>query len=281
MRKFEEYIPDKSVSTSEAYARTTTLSICAHQDDVEFITYKGILDCYDSANDWFSAVVVTNGAGSPRSGKFANFTDAEMVDVRYMEQKKAADIGKYSFLNILGYTSAETKDATNPKIISELVTILDRAKPEIVYTHNILDRHDTHVAVALRTISAIRNLPKEQRPKKLYGGEMWRSLDWLHDDLKVSMPIEEDNGLALRLMNVYESQIAGGKNYAVAVDNRRVANATLGASHKVDVAKRIAYYLDMTPLIEDDSIDIKEYAQSLIDSFKDEAKKQLDFLYNN
>ena len=279
MKKFEEFIPDNSISTSEAYQRTTRLAVCAHQDDVEFIAYKGILDCYDSDSDYFSAVVVTNGAGSPRAGKYASCSDSDMVDIRYEEQKQAARIGKYSVLDMLGYTSSEVKDPTNVNVPRELCAIISRCAPEIVYTHNIFDRHDTHTAVALRTIVAIKNMPKELRPKKLLGGEMWRSLDWLPDEKKIIEPIPEDDGLAMRLMSVFDSQIAGGKNYAVAVDNRRVSNATLGASHKVDSFKRCMYFLDMTPLIQNDDLTVKEFMDGIMTSFTDEINKQISYIY--
>ena len=39
--------------------------------------------------------------------------------------------------------------------VEDLAGLLRLARPEVVYTHNLADKHPTHVAVALRTISAL------------------------------------------------------------------------------------------------------------------------------
>ena len=51
---------------------------------------EGILACFGNPEKWFMAVIVTNGAGSPRSGPYAAYTDEQMQAVRRTEQKKAA-----------------------------------------------------------------------------------------------------------------------------------------------------------------------------------------------
>jgi hypothetical protein len=70
------------------------------------------------------------------------------------------------------------------------------ARPRILSTHNLADKHDTHVGVALRTIESIRELPVAQRPKKLYGCEVWRGLDWLPDSDKVVFNFREYDNVA-------------------------------------------------------------------------------------
>jgi hypothetical protein len=45
---------------------------------------------------WFTGVVATNGAGSPRTGIYGGYTDAEMQKVRLIEQRKAAYVGEYA-----------------------------------------------------------------------------------------------------------------------------------------------------------------------------------------
>ena len=59
---------------------------------------------------------MTDGAGSPRSGVYADYTDEEMKEVRIAEQKKAAAVGKYSFQMLLGHPSKEVKDPKNTAI---------------------------------------------------------------------------------------------------------------------------------------------------------------------
>jgi hypothetical protein len=54
----------------------------------------------------------------------------------------------------------------------------------VVYTHNPADKHDTHIGVVIAALQAMRELPREQRPKKVIGCEVWRNLDWMNDRTK-------------------------------------------------------------------------------------------------
>ena len=132
----------------------------------------------------------------------------------------------------------------------------------MVYTHNLADKHDTHVAVALRTIAAIRELPAEARPKRLYGCEVWRDLDWMIDSDKVVFQLDQHENLAAALLGVFDSQIAGGKRYDLATIGRRRAHATYHQSHGVDTAEMINFGMDLTPLIEDPSLDPGGFVQA-------------------
>jgi GlcNAc-PI de-N-acetylase. len=113
------YVYDNE-SLDKAMNRTTHLAISAHQDDIEFMAYAGIAECFGRQDKWFSAVVVTDGAGSPRSGIYENYTDAEMQKVRQVEQKKAAFIGEYSSLSLLNYPSSAAKDGKNTDVVDDL-----------------------------------------------------------------------------------------------------------------------------------------------------------------
>ena len=112
-------VPDGR-SISEALARTTHLAIGAHQDDLEFMAYHGISECYEADDKWFLGIVVTNGAGSVRTGKYHNFTDQQICEVRREEQRAAAKIGKYSAVIQLGYSSDEVR-AKRDQVIADLV----------------------------------------------------------------------------------------------------------------------------------------------------------------
>ena len=108
------YIPD-GTSEKTALSRTTHLAISAHQDDIEFMAYAPIAECFGKKDKWFGAIIVTDGAGSPRSGLYADYTDEQMKAVRVVEQKKAAFVGEYGFLAMFGHPSKEVKDAGNSK----------------------------------------------------------------------------------------------------------------------------------------------------------------------
>ena len=200
------YIPDGE-QQDKAISRTTYLAISAHQDDIEFMAYAPIAECFGKADKWFSGVVVTDGAGSPRSGLYADYTDEEMKEVRITEQKKAAAVGEYSFQMLLGHPSKEVKDPKNTAIVREIAEIIRQAKPKYLYTHNLADKHETHVATALKVIAALRTLSPAERPEKVYGCEVWRDLDWVNDEEKVYMDCGPHPNLMRSLSAVFDSQI--------------------------------------------------------------------------
>jgi len=242
------YIPDDATE-SKALSRTTHLAIGAHQDDIPIMAHDGILECFGAKDKWFLGITVTDGAGSPRSDLYGDYSDAQMREVRIVEEKKAAFVGEYSAAVLLDYSSATAKDGTDEEIVFELASLIDQTRPSVVYTHNLADKHDTHVAVALRTLAAIRRLPNNTRPHAVYGCEVWRDLDWMADDDKIAFDVTAHGNLAASLMGVYDSQIAGGKRYDLATQGRRLAHATFSESHAVDTAQALIYAMDLTPLI--------------------------------
>ena len=252
------FVPD-GVSEEVALRRTTHLAIGAHPDDVPLMAQHGILECFASEDRWFTAVTVTDGAGSPRTAAYADHTDVEMRQVRAHEETKAAVIGEYSAAVLLGHSSAAVKTAPAKQIVDELAELVTVSQPEVVYTHNPADKHDTHVAVALRTIDALRLVPESRRPTAVYGCEVWRDLDWLPDADKVTFDVSQRQNLARALMGVYDSQVSGGKRYDLAVAGRRLAHATFSASHEVDLAEALTYAIDLTPLIRDPALDIATF----------------------
>ena len=271
----ELFIPDGKPD-AEALQRTTHMAISAHQDDIEIMACHGILECFGLKDRWFMGVVVTNGAGSPRDDLYANYSDMEMQAIRKFEQKKAAYIGEYGAMALLNYTSSEVKDGNNRAVINEIKELITAARPEVLYTHNLADKHDTHVAVVLRVIAAIRELPPEIRPQKLYGCEVWRGLDWVNDNEKVLFDVSGHPNISAALLGVHDSQICGGKRYDLAVEGRRRANATFSESHGTDKVDAYTYGMDLTPLIEDDSIDVISYIQGYMERFQNDVVRRLE-----
>ncbi len=259
----EIFVPD-GTPVEAALARTMYMAVGAHQDDLEIMAFDGILKSFQCDTCWFTGVVVTNGAGSPRADLYGDYTDAEMQVVRRREQKKAAVIGEYGAQVLLDYPSAVLKDSADPGPVEDLCGLFELARPEIVYTHNLADKHDTHVAVTLRVIEALRRLPAGMRPKHLYGCEVWRNLDWMVDADKVTFDVSTHQGLQAALLGVFDSQVCGGKRYDLATMGRRQANATYFASHDTDVATGLIFAMDLTPLIEDPHLSVVAHAQGFI-----------------
>lgn len=271
-----EYFVFDGKPVEEAINRTTYMSIAAHQDDIEIMAYDGILKCFNNPDEWFFGVVVTNGSGSARDGEYKNYTDEDMINIRKLEQKKAAFIGEFGALALLDHPSKEVKDPKNTEIIDEMLMLLNQAKPKVLYTHNLADKHDTHIGVTTKVIKALRKMDKKDRPEKVYGCEVWRNLDWVVDSEKVSFDVSGHPNLAASLVEVFDSQIVGGKRYDLAALGRRLANATFSESHFVDKTDAVSLAMDLTPLIEDDSLDIKTYVLAYIERFKKDVEDRIE-----
>ncbi len=265
------FIPDGQPA-AEALARTTHLAIGAHQDDLEIMAAEGILACFQREDRWFTGVVVTDGRGSPRSGPYVDYTDEQMWAVRIKEQKKAAVVGEFAAQILLDFPSRAVKDGANPQPVEDISRILRACRPQIVYTHNLADKHDTHIGVALKVIEAIRHLPAAERPQTLYGCEVWRDLDWLVDDDKVAFNCSEHENMQMALVGVFDSQVTGGKRYDLATMGRRRANATYHASHNTDVTTGLNWGMDLSPLIHNTGLDPLDYVQQFVERFAEDIR---------
>ena len=89
------FVPDGG-DLETALERTTHLGVGAHQDDLEIMAAHGILECYQRDDRFFTGITCTDGAGSSRTGLYAEFSDEAMMAVRAQEQRKAAVLGEYS-----------------------------------------------------------------------------------------------------------------------------------------------------------------------------------------
>jgi LmbE family N-acetylglucosaminyl deacetylase len=273
-RTAEIFVPD-GVPVARALSRVTHLGIGAHQDDLEFMAFHGIAECFAGNKKWFGGVTCTNGSGSARAGKFKIFPDAQMMAVRRREQNAAAVAGKYGVMIQLDYPSRAVKSPSDAALKSDLKAILAATEPQVVYTHNPADKHDTHIGVVVAAIQALRELPRVRRPKRVIGCEVWRDLDWLPDADKVLMDVSSHDRIAAALNGIFVSQIAGGKRYDLATIGRRAANATFSESHATDKSSQVIVGMDLTPLVKDETQDIAGFIAGLIEKFSDDVKTRL------
>jgi LmbE family N-acetylglucosaminyl deacetylase len=271
------FVPD-GAPMPEALRRATHVCVGAHQDDQEFMALHGILECFGRKGRGFAGVVVTNGAGSARTDIYADYTNEDMIRVRVKEQRKAATIGEYACQIQLMHPSGDVKKKGHPGVLADLRAVLETVQPEVLYLHNPADKHDTHVSSCLRAIEAIRSLPKDRRPKKVLGCEIWRDLDWMNDGDKVVLPVDRFKNLAAALSGVYDSQITGGKRYDVAVAGRRTAHASFFESHATDKADALSFAMDLTPLAEDDNLDVLDYTLGFLRRFESEVRDRFSRL---
>lgn len=267
-------IPD-GLPAGPALERITHLGIGAHQDDLEFMAFHGIKECFHRDDQWMGGVTCTNGSGSPRTGVYGNKTDEEMMAIRRKQQDLASDLGRYGAMIQLDYPSAAIRGDEAENFRVDLRRILEATQPEVVYTHNPADKHETHVVVLGAVIDAIRSLSPEQRPTRVYGCEVWLGFDWMLDADKVALPLDGHDSLTMALTGVFDSQIAGGKRYDLATIGRRHANATFFESHAGDEAQQVWFAMDLTPVTRDDGPELTPYVRQYLDRFTEDVISRL------
>jgi LmbE family N-acetylglucosaminyl deacetylase len=269
------YVPAGNLPPDQALARVTHLCIGAHQDDIEIMAHAGISDCLEMPGKAFGGVVVTNGAGSPRTGSYAHLTDEQMQGVRREEQRAAARLGKYAIQLQLAHPSSVVKTPGHAGVAADFAQIFGGCRAEVVYLHNPADKHDTHVAVLLRCLEALRALPPVHRPGRVLGCEVWRALDWLVDADKVALDAGRYPELAVELLKAFDSQVTGGKRYDLATMGRRSAHATYHTSHATDQVTGITWAMELTPLVADPKLSIEEYTLGYLRRLQDDVQSRL------
>lgn len=255
-----------------ALASTTHLGIGAHADDLEIMAFPGICACRGEKNLRFSGVVATDGAGAPRSGPFAKKTGKELSQIRRDEQKQAAVLGGYATVIQLGHPSAEVRGAGRAALILDLLQIFRTAKPKTLYLHNPADRHETHLAVLLASLAALRQLSPAERPSEIYGAEVWGDLDWVPSDKAIRLPCSAPADFGPSLLRVFQSQV-DGKRYDLAAAGRRRAQATFADAYAPDQAEEVVLALDLKPLVENPKLALADFVSALTQDFQ---KQTLD-----
>jgi len=91
----------------------------------------------------------------------------------------------------------------------------------------------------------------------------------------VAHNVASHENLAAALNGVFDSQIAGGKRYDLATLGRRRANATFFESHAVDECESVSFAMDLTPLVDDPSLDIVEFVLGFIHRFEADVRNKL------
>ena len=261
-------------SLESALTSTTHLGIGAHPDDLEIMAYPGICACRGQKDLHFSGVVATDGAGSPRSGSSEKLSTPDLVKTRREEQKQAAGLGGYAAILQLGHPSAEVRGSGRRSLTSDLLQILKAAKPKVLYLHNPADRHETHVAVLLASLAALRQLPPADRPAEIYGCEVWGDLDWVPAERVIRLPCPAPADFGPSLLRVFRSQV-DGKRYDLAVAGRRRAQATFADAYTPDQSEEVVLALDLKPLVENSKLTLAEFVSSLTGEFQKQTLERI------
>jgi hypothetical protein len=83
------------------------------------------------------------------------------------------------------------------------------------------------------------------------------------------MDVSGHEALADKLNTVFASQIVGGKRYDLAVSGRRAANATFYEPREGDESTQVLVGMDLTPLIQNDSLSVLEFTRQAIRRFEE------------
>ena len=264
---------------SRPWPRTTHMAISAHQDDIEIMAAEPILAVLPAAKTtgspaWWSPT----GAALRATACTQNYTDEEMRLVRFKEQKKAAIVGEYAAQVLLDYPSKAIKDGADRQPVEDLAALLQAARPQFVYTHNLADKHDTHVGVALKVIAAIRSLPEPSAPAEAVRlrGVARPGLDGRHRQSALRPePARKPAGGAAGRVRFADR---GGKRYDLATMGRRRANATYFESHGTDTTLGLSFGMDLTPLITHPEQNVAAFVQEHIARFAQDVAARLERL---
>jgi LmbE family N-acetylglucosaminyl deacetylase len=267
----ELFVPDGR-TPDEALARVTHVGIGAHADDLELMAFHGIARCLSTPGCWFGGVVASDGARAPRIGRFSALSNEELRDVRRAEQRAAATRGRYAMVAQLDYASPQVI-AGDTKLVDDLHGLLDATRPRVVYTHDPADRHATHAAICAATIAALRRMPAQYRPSRLYGCEVWRSLDWLAEPDLVRLDVSGHDDTWRALLACFPSQTEGARPYERGALGRAQANAVFSEARVAGGGGGVWLAMDLSPLLRDDALSLAAFVDDVVARFAAELKR--------
>lgn len=160
------------------------LAVGAHPDDIE-LGCAGTLALHKKKGDKVYLLVLTRGEASGKP------------EVREMECVKAADMLGADDLFFGGLEDTRIHDGV--ETIDVVEKIIDKVKPDIIYTHSFKDAHQDHRNTAYATLSAGR------RCSKIF---MFEGASTLRDFCpNVFTSIEKTFELKRKITRVFGSQI--------------------------------------------------------------------------
>ena len=128
------------------------LAIAGHADDIE-LGAGGSIAKHSAGGDEVTLLLVTHSEYSDYNGKLIRSRETAAL-----EAQKAADIMGIKEIICLDY---ETKEVLyTVKLIEDINRIIDRIKPDIIYTHWDGDANQDHSAISKATIIAGRSVPR-------------------------------------------------------------------------------------------------------------------------
>lgn len=128
---------------SQVAERRTVLAVGAHPDDVEIGCAGALLEHRDHGDDLVLLVLT----GGERGG------DASL---RAQEAQSAANL---LGAELVHHELPDTSVPESGETITAIADVIERLRPEVVYTHSLNDNHQDHRSVHRATVVAARDVP--------------------------------------------------------------------------------------------------------------------------
>lgn len=155
LKKF--YRSNREVTPFEKVERV--LLFAPHIDD-ETIGAGGMIRKYASAGTEVHIAIITNGN---RSNTNNVQIKTDLSEVRKQELLSIQDLLGFSSVTYFDYSDGEVKSVPTPE---KYAALIDKVKPDLIYTTSLIDAHPDHVYNAHLTAEALKkvsNLPSGVR----------------------------------------------------------------------------------------------------------------------
>lgn len=182
----------------------TVLIVAAHTDD-EALGCGGTVAKHVDDGDTVHAVFMADGVTSRQDA-----TDAEM------EQRNSAAASAHRMLGIeqtymLGFPDNRMDSVPLLDIVQRLEGILEKVKPEVIYTHHIGDLNIDHQITHKAVMTACRPVPGAS-VKEIYAFEVLSSTEWntpgfLNFIPNVFVDISKHLEMKLKALQFYELEM--------------------------------------------------------------------------
>ena len=180
------------------------LIIVSHPDD-EILGCGGAINYHLKNND--SVFIYFTHEGS--SYKFKNLKDKRIykeIKIRENKAKKVAKDFNYKILGFGNNLNLETKKISHLKNVQKIINIIEKIKPEIIYTHNNNDLNPDHILTHKFVITACR--PVNHLVNKILLFEVPSSTDWnILNQFNPNIFINIDINIKLKMLKYYISEM--------------------------------------------------------------------------
>lgn len=178
----------------------TILILAAHPDD-EVLGCGGVVQKYVQQGDKVVVGIVTNGSTSQYP------SDEAKYKAKIEECKKANELLGVSEVELLDFPDMKLDTISHAELNNKINSLVEKIKPNIIYTHSHFDLNLDHVAVARSTDVVCR--PGKVYLEKVFAYEVPSSSEWSRDDVfrpNTFVDIEEYLNQKIAALSVYKTE---------------------------------------------------------------------------